>query len=61
MEACSNAVMTYTVIAIKEPMIFISGIGNRFLSRLIYVTPARAIFYLFFISVKELEEKNIKR
>jgi len=40
--------MAYTIIKIKETMIFISGIGNRFLLRLIYVTPSWAIFYLFY-------------
>jgi hypothetical protein len=48
MEACSQAVKAYTVLKIKEPMIFISGIGYRFLLRLIYVTPSCAIFYLFY-------------
>jgi hypothetical protein len=60
MEACSDAVMAYPVIRIKEAVIFISGIGNRFLLRLIYVTPSWAILY-FFISVKELQEENIER
>jgi len=58
MEACSNAVMAYTVIEIKEPMIFISGIGNRFPLRLIYVTPSCAILYPFLFLLKNYKRRT---